>query len=539
MANVFDRFDKDAPKPSKSDGGNPFDTFDRTVKRDYALSEVPGAAVSNLGKSGGQFLSNIYEAVTNPVDTAVALGDLAAGGLRAGAKAVLPERVFNAIDALDAPATTERVSGTANAFGNMMAERYGGYENLKRTMAEDPVGFLADASTVLTAGGTAAAQAPGVVGRAGQTVRRVGDALDPLTVAGRGSKEAGRGVGALTSEALGLSTGTSGETVRAAFDAGRTGNRAFVDQMRGRGDVAAPVEMARSALDDMRAERGAAYRSGMAGVNADKTVLDYAGIDKAINDASTVPTYSGIVVSDDAAKVLKDITDKVGEFRALPAADQTPAAFDAMKRAVRKIKEDTKPGTEARKVASTIEGSIRETIVKQAPTYAETMADYARASDQLDELTRTFSLGEKATDDTALRKLQSILRNNVNTSYGQRASLGDVLSQSQPDLLPALAGQQLGTATPRGLARLYALGQGGVGLATMNPLLIPGVIASSPRVVGEATYGAGQVAGAVGRAADRVPDGTTRAAGQSAFQGGRLTEEEEFQRRAREILMRR
>ena len=58
------------------------------------------------------------------------------------------------------------------------------------------------------------------------------------------------------------------------------------------------------------------------------------------------------------------------------------------------------------------------------------------------EIERALSLGGKAPVDTALRKLQSTMRNNVNTNYGNRAGMvSDLEKFSDVSLMDKLAGQ--------------------------------------------------------------------------------------------------
>jgi hypothetical protein len=118
-------------------------------RREYELTEVPGAALRNLPGSAKQFATGLYEAVTNPLQTLTAVADVAAGGL----KMALPKAVTDFIDRFDTdPQATQRAVDTAKAFGGLMADRYGSYEAIKRTVAEDPVGAAGDLSTLLSAG---------------------------------------------------------------------------------------------------------------------------------------------------------------------------------------------------------------------------------------------------------------------------------------------------------------------------------------------------------------------------------------------------
>lgn len=123
------------------------------------------------------------------------------------------------------------------------------------------------------------------------------------------------------------------------------------------------------------------------------------------------------------------------------------------------------------------------------------MSEYSGASDTIKEIERALSLGNKAAADTSMRKLQSLMRNNANTNYGTRTNLARTLEQAGgQELMPALAGQAVNEWTPRGIQKATA-GTGGAGLAlTGNLPAAAGLAAvSSPRLVGEASYGAGQL----------------------------------------------
>jgi hypothetical protein len=127
------------------------------------------------------------------------------------------------------------------------------------------------------------------------------------------------------------------------------------------------------------------------------------------------------------------------------------------------------------------------------------MKGYSEASDTIKEIERALSLGQKASADTSMRKLQSLMRNNVNTNYGQRTQLADALRQAGgQDFMPSLAGQALSSAMPRGIQSALS-GTGGAGLAlTGNIPAAAGLAAvSSPRLMGEAFYGAGKATGAI------------------------------------------
>jgi hypothetical protein len=132
------------------------------------------------------------------------------------------------------------------------------------------------------------------------------------------------------------------------------------------------------------------------------------------------------------------------------------------------------------------------------------MGDYGKASESIGEVRRALSVNDKAATDTTLRKLQSTMRNNVNTNYGQRTAMLDELAQHQPELPYALAGQSLNSAMPRGLANATAP-LAAMGSYFVSPAALPMAAMGSPRLVGEAAYGAGRVAAGADAAAQAIP----------------------------------
>jgi hypothetical protein len=174
-------FAKFAAQPAQSD--NPFAQFAApsagseipASRRSYSLGEVPLEAGKNLPASAGQFVSGVVQAVTSPVQTLTGLLDLGAGALRNS----LPKSVSGFIDKFDSdPAAAQRASEVASAVGGMYKDRYGNYEAIKRTFAEDPVGTAADLSTLLTGGGAAASKLGAT--QAGAALTKAGAMINPM-----------------------------------------------------------------------------------------------------------------------------------------------------------------------------------------------------------------------------------------------------------------------------------------------------------------------------------------------------------------------
>jgi hypothetical protein len=196
-----------------------------------------------------------------------------------------------------------------------------------------------------------------------------------------------------------------------------------------------------------------------------------------------------------------------------PADFHTPEGLDKLKQKIYKQAKGYQPNTPERIVADQIYNAVKQVIANQAPDYMRVMGDYEQASDLLRELEKSLSLSDKATVDTTLRKLQSILRNNANTNYGRRMALGEELVGAGAEtLFPRLAGQAMSAELPRGLSgQLSGFGALGNVLqnfpgAFMEPTTYVAGALTSPRAVGEATYLAGQVASGPKRLAKLLSD---------------------------------
>lgn len=313
-----------------------------------------------------------------------------------------------------------------------------------------------------------------------------------------------QGAGQIAKTAIGGSTGVGEEALSQAFKAGKAGGKAaedFTGAMRGTSSMDDVLQMAKQNLDVLGQQKQAAYRQGMAGVKADKTVLDLSNVDKAVNDAIGMATFKGQVKNEKAAQALSQIKGEIDNWKSLdPSQFHTPEGLDALKQKIGGILEDIPfEQKTARSAAGKVYDSLRKEISDQAPEYSKVMKDYSEASDLIKEIERSLSLGQKASADTAMRKLQSLMRNNVNTNYGQRVQLADALQQAGgQDFMPALAGQALSSAMPRGIQSALS-GTGGAGLALTGniPAAIGLGAVSSPRLMGETFYGAGKAMGAV------------------------------------------
>jgi hypothetical protein len=482
-------------------------------------SDVAAGAAKNFIPSAKQFASDMVQPILHPVDTAKTLGSVYLGVLQKSAPGDPPKS-----DHVDA----------ANAVADFFANRYGGIENIKKTIATDPVGMGSDVATVLSGGALGAARMPNAVGKAtSAALRSAADIVDPITLAAKGVGRVAPYIGDAAAQIVGgLGTHTGADSLKVAAKSGYEGGApaaAFVENLRGNAPMASVIDEAKFALGNMKAQRSAEYRAGMAGVSADKTVLDFTPIDAAIQAVDDVKKYKGVDLSPSAANARQQIASTIDEWKKLdPAEYHTPEGFDALKQKLGDIKDSTEYGTPSRRIADDAYSAVRAEITKQAPEYAKVMKDYETASGLIEEIQKTLSLNPSANVDTTLRKLQSVMRNNVNTNYGRRFDLVNELeSAGGTNIMPSLAGQSLNSATPRGLGNITANGSVTAALSFLNPWALATLPLQSPRLMGEAAYAGGRLSRNLMDAADKVglnPE-VLRAIEQANYQGGRTKNE--------------
>lgn len=463
--------------------------------------DVPLEALSNVPASAGKFLGGIYDAVRHPVDTALNVGNVGYGAIRGA----VPDAVGRLMDRADGSASDPRVAAItgnaraqAGAAGQFFKDRYGSAEGLKNALATDPVGIAADASALLS-GGAALAGRAGLAGT-GAALRAGANATNPLALAGAAARKAAPVAGNTLAHLVGaMGTHTGAESIKGAFQAGRAGGSAaadLADNMRGNVPMTDVLDRARANVQEMGRQKSEAYRAGMGNVRNDRSVLDFTGIDNAVMTARKDVRFGDEIKNVKGADIQQKISDEIANWKGLdPAKYHTPEGLDALKQKVGDIV-DSIPFEEksALRVGTQMYNAIKSEIVKQAPSYAETMKQYSEATEQIREIERALSLGKKAAVDTSLRKLQSLTRNNANTNYGYRLGLARELEDAGgKSLMPALSGQALSSWTPRGIGGALGGGFGAGAYLAGGPVAAVGTLAvQSPRLMGEAALAAGK-----------------------------------------------
>jgi hypothetical protein len=310
-----------------------------------------------------------------------------------------------------------------------------------------------------------------------------------------------KGIGRALRGAAGMQSGAGSDALKIAYEAGQEGGQAakqFKENIGGKADFADALDNFKQNISNMRQAAQAEYRSGMANVSKDKTILDVQPIYDAVKNAAKSNAFKGISKDDKAAEVLKKIKSEINDFQFLnPAEYHTPEGLDALKQRVDSIIESIPiEDRNSLRVANNVKGAIKQQIEKQAPEYSNVMKKYSVAADEIDQAQKALLSGRGENVESSIRKLQSLMRNNANTNYGMRGEMAKNIQEAGGnEFMPALAGQALREWTPRGLQKAAAAPSAALGyMAGGVPTALMGAALSSPRLSGETAFMAGQIA---------------------------------------------
>jgi hypothetical protein len=376
----------------------------------------------------------------------------------------------------------------ADEVGRYLKSAYGSTAVIKHQIAKHPVQVFMDMSLLFGAG-------RGIVGAPSITG----------TVAGAVGNRA-------VAPLLGMRTGVGGETIQTAVQAGKKGGAAAEAFQAGRaGEVESVVAETRDAVGNLRQQASRAYNEYKDRLGQQSQVLDFSDVDAAVNNTVKTFTPTGtnlpaVSLSDRVDDIRTKIGKAVQDWKRLGPQYHTAEGFDALKQKIWDIGGDPAYGTAERKAVGEVYNAIKQTIERQDPEYGRAMSEYGAAQDQIREIERELTGKRDAPAGPALRKIMSALRSNVNTNYGARKKLLDVLAENgAPNVAEKVAGAALASREPRGLARTGGgvaaemLVAGAGGLLHSSPTAVAAALGTgavsaasrSPRLVGGAAYGLG------------------------------------------------
>lgn len=476
--------------------------------------------LKNIPGSAGRLLKDVFNVALHPIQTAKSLGELAAGVVNLSRPGVQPQEE------------------KARAVGQFFKERFGGLENIKRNIQEDPVGFMADASLFLTGGGAAlrgvgTVSKAGRVAKVGQAIQKAGLATEPITTLGKGAfiatRPITRPVGALLRESLGVTTGAGGQVIREAF---RNPTPEFRQALRGQVTTDNVLTAAREGLYKLKDQRSTAYRTNLAKLKEAKKPINNTAlnefVDEKLKQFNISTDKQGNL--DFSKSVIADTTEQKRMSEIVTAVktwdDTTALGLDTLKQ---RLDDFYTPSGKGRALTNAIRDKVKSTIIDNVKGYNKMVSEYAEATELIKSIENTLSLKAGANVDTTIRKLMSSMRQNNEFRKGLVEKL-DTLTKR--DITSQLAGTALAPGVPSGLVgrQLFAgasvAGVTGVGLGAISPALLTGLLLASPRVVGEMLRALGISTKAVKSILEFIKSPAGKLILQGGFQAGRIEEVE-------------
>lgn len=436
------------------------------------------------GKDVGEVAKHIANtAYTDPVGFMADLAGVISGGAGLVAKGAKLAEVANAAtkaseiaDAANAASTVGEVGDIANATQG--AFRVPTFQRPLISLSED-----------LSKGSAAekAAKIADFAEKAGNTAQF----LDPLSLAFKGGKRLLNIGENLGTGSLGFTTGTGAESAKALVNAGRGSTESAAtarNALRGVTSEEDLVKATREGLNNLKQTASTEASQALGKIGQDTTVLSINPVRDELQSqlrkfGVTVDPQTGELdfsrstIGDgaDASKIEAMYKDIKGWGQ--HPGDLTAQGVDTLKR---RINNYYSPNSDVRAFTTGLAKKTRD-VLTNVPGYDDYAKKYGDKLDLIDNFKREFSLGSNTQHTTTLNKLVQTMRKDQGF---RKELLSQMKEYGTGDLESALSGLNMKSLTPKGLSgTLTDLGLFPVALA--HPTALAGLLATSPRLVGE------------------------------------------------------
>jgi len=465
------------PKPKASPAANfpadPIADFSEYEKMPWFTGDnsVYSKAKESFGPSAKNVYAGLYETIANPYQTVANIGQLGKGAY---------SKVQGALGTEQDPKQKAKEEELINALGEHYSQYFkpGG---IKHALATDPAGALMDLSLPATGGEAAVARIPMVGGTIAKGLN-IASKANPISA----PIEAAKPLLNLGAKAIGsgssLATGMPKSAVPRAFEAGQEGNTSFLKGITGIADDARVWDTADSAFDKLQKAKSDAYVGSTQGMREMTQKLKYDKVNDAFNEARKDMMGYGMSKNDAGLQYLNDIENHIGSkyMNSPHQMAHTPGFFDFMKQDLYNTFGDKAPNPAAQRAFNNIYGSVKGTIQEAAPGYADAMMQYQDMNAEVKRLLRQAKMGSPNDRQAAVAELLSKRADN--------RGLIERLSEVEPELKYLVAGKQMGSFVPQGLASSAMY---------FKPTALP---LSIPAVYGYGAYGTGAALTATERA---------------------------------------
>lgn len=302
----------------------------------------------------------------------------------------------------------------------------------------------------------------------------------------------------------GALSGKSGEAYKIAYESGKTSDRAFLENLRGKVPPDEILGEIKQGLSKIQSDNSAAYSTAKTGWAADTTPLNIDAVTAAYDKVqSSLQQRGKSLVGEAEQRIVKEIGDVLDEWKTDPAA-RTALDFDALKRRIDAIYPESPKHSNAQRAVTEVRNAVKKEITDQVPTYADAMKAYDEQLTLIRDITKALGTGDKIAKETAINKAIGVLKNKPASEY-TRNLVSKLQQQGGVSILPALAGQELGQWIPSsGLGRSIAGAGAGAAYVMHNPMLAAVAPFTSPRLMGETAYKLGQTSAVKSKVANAL-----------------------------------
>ncbi len=213
-------------------------------------------------------------------------------------------------------------------------------------------------------------------------------------------------------------------------------------------------------------------------VNEVQTQLNKFGV-KVDAEGNLDFSRSSIAKTASARADIQGVYDTIKDWGS-QAGDRTGIGLDLLKKQLGDFYSDS---GQARAFVQAVKSKVSNILDTEVEGYKKMTSEYAKASDILDQIKSATGIGGKIKPDTVFSKLTTAMK-------GDNAFRLEVLKEMEktdPTLMNKIAGTNLSSWMPKGLVGKFADWGTIIGILTghFNPQIIPLMLSTSPRIVGE------------------------------------------------------
>lgn len=381
----------------------------------------------------------------------------------------------------------------------------GDFGKASATVQNDPVGQILPLILIAKQGAEA-------MGKGEAFDSAMTQLASPATKAGEALKNA---AGQVASQTLGAGTGTGASSVSETFKAGKAGGdsaEAFTKAMRGEISPEEVVKSAHDIVGNIKQNRGNAYVEQLKTIGEDKTTHDIAPVFEEFNSQLKKFGIKGAEIDPATGKVTGDTLDfsrssiaNNGTARAdiqgvfdtikdwgTQSGDRSGVGLDLLKK---QLGDFYSQSSQARAFVQGVKGKVTNLLDTNVKGYKDMTANYSKVSDFVDEIKSATGAGSNAKPDTVFTKLTTAMKGDKEF----RLEVMDEMTKTDPTFMAKVAGTNMASWIPKGLVGRGIDVSAGLGALAhvFNPSIIPALIGTSPRIVGEFVRAMGMTAGQV------------------------------------------